>query len=329
MPGTPLLVTGLPRTGTSWVGKMLEASREVVYVNEPLNPGHPPGRSPGVLDATVTHQYQYICRDNEDGWLPAFRHTVGLRYRWLAELRRNRKPYDLARLAKYGTNFTLGRLRGRRALLDDPFAVLSVRWFVERFGARAIVLVRDPVSMVASYRRLGWRVRFAELLGQPLLVRDLLGDDAATLRELARAGATTDEVVRTAHLWRVVYGVVDRHYRRLPGVVIQPYEELVRAPQVTFRTMYGHCGLSYDARAHRAVGIATSGSGRRRGSHHWTVRFGLSRTAFRPMTASTALGHHDGVLSAAEVARVRAITDEVASRFFPGAAREPATPHPS
>ena len=66
----PLLVTGLPRTGTSWVGKMLELSNAVVYVNEPLNPQHPPGHSPGVLDARVTHRFQYICADNEQDWLP-------------------------------------------------------------------------------------------------------------------------------------------------------------------------------------------------------------------------------------------------------------------
>ena len=39
---SPILVTGLPRSGTSWVGKMLAASGELVYVNEPLNPQHPP-----------------------------------------------------------------------------------------------------------------------------------------------------------------------------------------------------------------------------------------------------------------------------------------------
>jgi hypothetical protein len=36
------------------VGKMLEASGALVYVNEPLNPQHPPGRSPGVLRADVS-----------------------------------------------------------------------------------------------------------------------------------------------------------------------------------------------------------------------------------------------------------------------------------
>ena len=79
-PGGPLLVTGMPRTATSWVGKMLEASGALVYVNEPLNPQHPPGRSSGVLGADVEHAFQYITEENERVWLPAFRDTVRLRF---------------------------------------------------------------------------------------------------------------------------------------------------------------------------------------------------------------------------------------------------------
>ncbi len=98
--GAPLLVTGMPRTATSWVGKMLEASGALVYVNEPLNPQHPPGRSPGVLRADVTHAFQYISEHNERVWLPAFRDTVRLRFHPLAEVRRNHGPYDLLRAAQ-------------------------------------------------------------------------------------------------------------------------------------------------------------------------------------------------------------------------------------
>jgi Sulfotransferase family len=161
--GAPLLVTGMPRTATSWVGKMLEASGALVYVNEPLNPQHPPGRSPGVLRADVEHAFQYISEENERDWLPAFRDTVRLRFHPLAELRRNHRPYDVARTAKYATGFGLGRLRGRRALLDDPYAVFAAPWLARRVGCRVVVTVRDPVATVSSWQRLGWTPRLAEL----------------------------------------------------------------------------------------------------------------------------------------------------------------------
>src|ERR671932_1346798 len=94
----PILVTGMPRSGTSWVGKMLEASGRVVYINEPLNPSHPPGGSPGVFGAEVRKRFLYVTDDNAEEFEEPFRQMLGLRYDVLAELRRNRSPGDLLRM---------------------------------------------------------------------------------------------------------------------------------------------------------------------------------------------------------------------------------------
>lgn len=297
--GPPVLVTGLPRSGTSWVGRMLTASRRLVYVNEPLNPQRPPGRSPGVLDASVTHRFQYICADNEAQWLAAFSRTVALRYNWAAEIRRNHGPGDLARMAKYGTAFTAGRLLGRRALLDDPFAVLSAGWFAERLGCRVIVLVRDPVSFVASWRRLGWAVDMRELLDQPLLVRD-----HPCVEELRSLAGSRDPIAGTALLWKTARRITDTIAGRTPGVRVARYEDLCAAPLDGFRDLYDWCGLPWTDRAARRIAAAcTSSRPPARSPFTWT---GLSRTAFRPMDSrqaltSASLPHEDAI-------RVRALT---------------------
>ncbi|MFB9678289.1 sulfotransferase [Streptosporangium vulgare] len=315
---TPVLVTGLPRTGTSWTGRMLAASGELVYVNEPLNPEHPPGRSPGVLDAVVGHRFQYICPDNERAWLPAFARTVALRYGFWAELRRNRSPYDLARMVRYGTAFTLGRLGGRRALLDDPFALFSAGWFADRLGCRVIILLRDPVAFVGSWQRLGWTVYFHELLEQPLLVRDQPHLEA--LRPLI---GSQDRVAKAVALWRAAgitaADLADRH----PGIMLARYEDLARYPLAGFRRLYEWAGLTWSARAEERVrractsvpgtaapdtatsgtvtqGTVTSGTGS--GGFAWS---GLSRTAYRPMDSRRALAEAGARLSPEEALRVR------------------------
>ncbi|GLW07299.1 sulfotransferase family protein [Microtetraspora sp. NBRC 13810] len=299
-PRRPVLVTGLPRSGTSWAGKMLAAGGDLVYVNEPLNPQHPPGRSPGVLNATVTHRFQYICRDNEAAWLPAFADTVALRYRFLAELRRNRSPYDLARLARYGAAFTAGRLRGRRALLDDPFAVLSAGWFAERLGCRVVVLVRDPVSLAASWQRLGWTVYFHELLEQPLLLRD--HPEVAETRALV---GSQDRLAKVAALWRLTSAITARLADRHPGVLVVRYEDLATAPLAAFRHLYTWAGLPWSARAERRIGLACTGGPppAAPGGFAWT---GLSHTAFRPMDSRVALTPPD--LPPEDARRVRALS---------------------
>ncbi|WP_327089331.1 sulfotransferase [Nonomuraea sp. NBC_01738] len=289
---SPILVTGLPRSGTSWVGKMLAAGGELVYVNEPLNPQHPPGRCPGVLRAPVTHRFQYICEDNDTAWLPAFRATAALRYGFLAELRANRAPYDLARMIRYGTAFTHGRLTGRRALFDDPFAVLSAGWFASRLGCRVIALVRDPVGFVASWQRLGWTVYFHELLEQPLLMRD-----HPEVEELRALVGSQDRIAKAAALWRVTRAIL----ARTEGIRVVSYDALAADPLAGFRDVYGYAGLAWTPRAERGVTGACLGAGSRERSFAWS---GLSRTAFRPMDSRLALSDPGRGLTPEETERV-------------------------
>ncbi|WP_248961688.1 sulfotransferase [Sphaerisporangium perillae] len=302
--GPPILVTGLPRSGTSWAGKMLAAGGGAVYVNEPLNPQRPPGRSPGVLNATVGHRFQYICRDNEGPWLRAFADTVALRYRYAAELGRNRSPGDLARLLKNASAFTLGRLRDRRALLDDPFALFSAGWFAERLGCRVVLLVRDPVSLAASWRRLGWTVYFHELLEQPLLVRD--HPPVETLRPLV---GSQDRVAKTAALWAVAREVAQTLAERHPAVRLVGYEALAADPVTGYRDLYAWCGLPWTPvaarRVERACTAAGSADASRRAGFAWT---GLSRTAYRPMDSRQALARARDGLTLEEITRVDALT---------------------
>jgi hypothetical protein len=314
VPTGGLLVTGLPRSGTSWVGKMLEASDEVVYVNEPMNPQHPPGHSPGVLDARVTHRFQYISDEDDEQWRRAFERTLALRYQVRAELRQNRSAYDLARMAKYATSFTAGRLRGRRAMLDDPFAVFSTGWLSQQMGCESVVLVRDPVSFVGSWRALNWSIHFHELLEQPALVRDHLGPYVDRMRALV---GSTDWLARTCLLWEATYDVVDRAFRDLPGVHLISYEGLVQDPMGGFADLYRRCGLTWSGNAEELVREATTEkAGAEHGSHRWSLRGGLSRTAYRPMGRTTALSTYRSRLSESEVDRVRELTSSVATRVL-------------
>lgn len=312
---TPLLVTGLARTGTSWVGKMVEAGGDVVYINEPMNPSHPPGRSPGVLDTEVAFQYEYIGADNEHRFHDAYRKTLALKYGFIREVRRNRKPYDLARMAKYGTTFTVGRIAGKRPMLDDPFAIFAVPWLTSRLGARAVVLVRDPVSLVGSYRKLNWRMKFDQLLDQKELVRDLLHpDDVAEL--LAHQPKSDDDRVTAAAIkWKTVYRAVDEHYRDRPSVAIRRYEDFARQPQDSFAELYEFFGLPFNDKTAQRIRAATTGGGSDRDSHTWTLRGGVSKTAFRPMDSAAMLDSAQRRLSEEEIATVKRITGPVAARY--------------
>jgi hypothetical protein len=311
----PIVVTGMARSGTSWVGKLLQASGDLTYINEPLNPDHPPGRSPGVLNASVERHYQYISEQNEDGWLAAFNETLRLRYHIGAELRQNRSPYDLARMARYASSFLAGRLRGRRALLDDPYALLASEWLADRLDCRVVVIVRDPAAMVASWRRLGWTTDLGELLHQPALMRDWLEPFRGEME--AMAATPGDLVGRVAVLWRLLYLVAAEYEQRCPAIRIVRYEDLAADPVSSFAGLYAALGLRFGDRAEGEVVRSTTGSAQRT-AHKWSLsRSGLSKTGFRPMDSRANLVAWKRQLGADEVARIRTLTAGVADRWYP------------
>jgi hypothetical protein len=310
----PVVVTGIPRSGTSWVGRMLLPGGHLTYINEPLNPEHPPGHSPGVLRATVGHAYEYITAANEDGWLEPFRDTFRLRYHLGAELRANRSPYDLARMAKYATSFLAGRLRGRRPLLDDPYAMLASEWLARRHGCQVVVLVRDPAAIVSSWKRLGWTADLGALLGQPLLMRDWLEPFRREMEAIAAAPA--DDTGRVSLLWRLLYLVVAEYERRCPRLRVVRYEDLANDPLPAFADLYATLGLHFGEPARRAVERSTSGNLAGR-PHRWSLsRSGLSKTGYRPLDSRANVAAWRDRLSAEEVARVRALTGSVAARWY-------------
>ncbi|WP_066371744.1 sulfotransferase [Herbidospora mongoliensis] len=283
-----ILVTGLPRSGTSWAGRMLCASGKLVYVNEPLNPERP---YRGVLNAQVAHRFQYICRDNEQAWLKPFQDTLGLRFRWHAELP---WPPSPARFLKYATSFAHGRLTGRQALLDDPFALWSAEWFADRLDCRVVILTRDPITFVGSWEHLGWTADPRDLLAQPLLLRD-----HPHLSKLSQAGGRLE---RVAALWKAAHDSVLR--MRHPNIRVVGYESLATDPHFGFRDLYEWCGIPWTDQSAATITRSCTGTTRERG-FTWQ---GASKTAFRPTDSRAAAARSR--LSAADAARISALLSE-------------------
>jgi hypothetical protein len=106
-------------------------------------------------------------------------------------------------------------------------------------------------------------------------------------------------------------------------VHVVSYESLVQQPMEGFADLYDRFGLTWSDDAARRVREATTekaGPGAEQGSHRWSLRGGLSRTAYRPMGASTALSTYRSRLTEAEVDRVRELTADVAARVLPKSA---------
>jgi hypothetical protein len=313
----PILVTGMPRSGTTWVSRMLAAGGGVVVVNEPLNPRHPPGRSPGILRASVRYRFQYIHPGNESEFLGAYEDLLRLRFRLATELRANHAPRDFPRALHYAFAFRRGRLQRRRVLIADPYAVFSVPWFVDRLGAQVVAVVRNPAATVSSRKRLGWQIDLRQLLDQPALVRDHLGGIAPELE--AQLERPDDIIGQGALLWRAIYGAVAK-FAADPAVVVVRHEDLSLRPREEFARLYDALRLPFTSAAEERIAESTSAENR--------PELSVSRPHATKLDSRANLDNWRRRLSEEEIDRIRVLTRAVAGEFYGGdaASAAPAAP---
>lgn len=114
-------MSGIHRSGSTWVGKVLAQSSSVHYIHEPFNGMCQPGR----CAVKFPNVYLHITEDNSQAFHPAIRDLLQLRYNLLAQMRSTRLPIDLARLVRDYYVFSSSRQAGLVPLIKDPMAVLS------------------------------------------------------------------------------------------------------------------------------------------------------------------------------------------------------------
>jgi Sulfotransferase family len=304
MAGAPILVTGMHRSGTTWVGRMLCAGGEATYVSEPLNP-----LRPGTRLLPVRHRYTYVHPGNEAEFLPAYRDLVRLRAAPRAELAQARTPLDVVRTCYRTGQLLVGRLMHRRPLLKDPYAVFSAEWFADRLACRVVVVVRHPAAVVSSLKRLGWRAPLASLEAQAELVRDWLDPFREELRAAREhADRRRDLVWSNAVLWRMVYSSVAVYARRRRDVLVVKHEDLSRDPLGTYGRLYRELGLDVNDRA-RAKIWSSSRAGN-------PGELDVGRPHSVRLDSRANLANWRRRLSPAEVRTIRELTGSVASRWY-------------
>ena len=300
----PILVTGAHRTGTTWVGKMLTASREAAYISEPLNVLH----RPGVMNVPVEYWYIYICAENGDDYLPGLCDTLRFRYHTWSELRSLRSRKDLLRMGRDWCIFTQGRLRRQQPLLKDPFAVFSLPWFAEQLGCQIVVTIRHPAAFASSLKRLNWPFDFNNLLSQPLLMRDWLEPFRSKMESFVQH---PDDIIGQASLlWCMVYQVVEVYRKRLPGIYIVRHEDISFDPVQGFRSLYASLGLHFDPGVEDTILNSSSPENPKELSHKKVHSVRLDSQAN--------LHNWKRRLDTQEIARIRQLTEDIAAQYYPG-----------
>lgn len=295
-----LLVTGAHRTGTTWVGKMLAAGG-YAYISEPLNVLH----RTGVMRAPVRRWYTYINGENEGEYLPAFQKTLALQYGLFPEIKSIKSGRDILRLGRDYSIFLRGRLANQPPLLKDPFAVFSLRWFMERLDCRVVVTVRHPAGFASSLKRLNWTFNFRDLLDQPLLMRDHLEPYRADMERIS----PEDVIGQAALLWRIIYHIVHDTRENYPSMLILRHEDLSSDPLRGFARAYESLRMAYTPKIQELIRSSSSSEN--------PTELSRQKVHAVKLDSRANLENWKKRLGEDEIARIRDLTGDVVQWFYP------------
>jgi Sulfotransferase family len=257
----PLLVTGVPRSGTTWLARQLAgAAGTALTGREPMNP----------------HEGQYALGGAIQAWARLVRPTPA-ETRALRRAYRGRTPRVYGR---YGSRQWAAAWPGTRLVVKDPFAVLSVAAVHRVTGALPVLVYRHPGAVLASYRRMGWSPDVREILAAVPDARDSFPGDPVAHRDRAPAdngpgvnvvdngpgvnpvdNAPVDNAVDNAvgdgadaagdgadaavlaWFWAVLNGVALADLADVPGAVVVSHEELAAGGAEAMARLFVACGL--------------------------------------------------------------------------------------
>lgn len=273
---TPLLLFGLPRSGTTWLGKIFDSHPDTLYWHEPDSVWRLPG--PLLPDAQTGEPDEQTLRD----WLRRLQSS--------APLKSQAKPpffpkhyygagrFQLHRLLILAAS-AWSRLASAPAI---PFLIPASRqdqvipvWkSIESLGRlgllhrrlpglRSVHIIRHPCGYIASVLRGETRGRFDEASASSedwglfeLLVATpqakAVGLDLANLREM-------HPLQRLAWRWVIFNTKAMEELQADAGATICVYEKLCADPLGESQRLLAHCGLPWDKRTENFLDASTHG----------------------------------------------------------------------
>ncbi len=302
---TPILVTGAHRSGTTWVGQMLDRSGQVCYIFEPLHP-YDPARPSAWLPQQSHPVYPYIGPENAVEFTPMLESLLALRYPVLAQARRTRNGRQMATVWRRWMACQFARLRCLRPLFKDPFALFASEWLAERHRTSVVVMIRHPAAFASSLKRLNWRFDFRHMREQPLLLARYLHPFAAAIDVHCRR--QYDIIDQAILLWNAIHHTIHLYQAAHPDWQFIRYEDLAHNPKPGFQKLYAALGLAWSPRSERAIQASAAESNRTEvDAGDWRFRSRNSRGAALTWVQR---------LTPAEIRRVRDGVGEVASWFY-------------
>jgi hypothetical protein len=257
MPELPpsFLVTGLPRSGTTFVGKVLSASGRVRELFEPFHPM-----------AGIRAWPAWPCVESGQPEAERFCEVYG---NFLRRPQRYRAESPIT-LSRSGMKVLAQKIAGHwiqndnnrairaglppegRWCVKDPHLCLMPGFLQEVLGVPTLVLRRHPGAVLASWKRLGWDPDYTRIFQNPRLRKRL----AHLPLDTWSAGSRLE---RVAGFFIATRLLEDEAIGGPSAPLVVPHEELALTPEIVFRRIFEHLQLPLEKAVEDAIRDMTSG----------------------------------------------------------------------
>ncbi|PSO53971.1 MAG: hypothetical protein BRC37_13340 [Cyanobacteria bacterium QH_3_48_40] len=300
-----IFVTGVIRSGTTFAGKVLSLPIEVDNIHEPYReqraisarPDLVPYVRPSIDTEEMQKYHEFTKRifsydltmrgyyPEKDPWLrKVTKRLVG-----------SRGPFYL-RLAKINVFH-------KAAVIKDPVSLLLTEYLYLHFGVKPVIVIKHPVSLIASLKRVNWWPHPRELAHEQL-IKDYFCDEADFMD---RSWSTP--MLASAAYWRAVHKVLLAQADNYPKWQVVTHEQLCQNPVSTFQHLYEVLGLPWSESVKRRILKLTQGS------HSTEARKGVVQD-FQRNSANLFEMRRDS-LSLEERRAIFEVVEDVALKIYP------------
>ena len=276
----PILLVGIPRSGSTWATQVLSRAEGCTNVQEPDNEKENPLAY--ILKKNL-HRFPYLRENMEspdyyclwnivfsdkkipyqilhifekyfmpDQWILEFMvggkcgyiHEPGF-FRFVKEshvLKGNKiiwglkqKKYAINRIAKY---FYI-KQSTNRIIVKSVHASLSIPWIEKYFKPQIVVMLRNPLNIIASYLSL----RMAESIRNIFIQKELIQDHLTEFMDIVYSAK--NRVQQIAVQIGAIYKVLENQIAQHPEWIVIKHETLCEDPLEEFKQLYHELDLNW------------------------------------------------------------------------------------
>lgn len=247
-----ILVTGIPRCGSTFTGKIMSLSSQLSYIQEPFNPNY------GLVGADK--HFPSIDANNPDD---KYADLLNDLFSFSAKYKKNYSNDNMfKKMVKFiigpraQVNYRIAKLfRGDnvRLLIKDPdAALLSEQMYLEH-DCNALILIRHPGAVYASFSRLGGTLDISDFIQKNFFDIHQMPDHAELLKKVDKSPAE-----QIGLLWVYIYEILNAYFKKHSDWLMVLHEDISINPIPSFKKIFDWADIEFTDRIKRKITTLTN-----------------------------------------------------------------------